>query len=146
MADSTITSANSMFTLSIASIFPVPQTLSGYGVDNAFAADALTPSETMRGVDGHLAVGFIFTDVVTRITLMADSPSLQVFDDWYNISKTMQEAFPANGVISMKSPLGKKYTLTRGVMIEYSPFPDAKTVLQNVSYAIRWESVTPERA
>ena len=40
-SEKTLTSANSIFTILAAGIFPIPQTLSGYAVDKAFAADAL---------------------------------------------------------------------------------------------------------
>ena len=54
----TLTSANSAFSLQIANLYPVPQSIQGYAADDAFAVDDVEPVETVMGVDGKLSGGY----------------------------------------------------------------------------------------
>ena len=53
-----MTTANSALTLQIDGLYPVPQSIQGYAVDEAFALDSLKKIETLMGVDGKLSAGF----------------------------------------------------------------------------------------
>ena len=136
----TITSANSVFTLILPTLYPVPQVLQGYAADDAFAADAVDWAETVMGVDGKMSAGY--TPNVTKMTIsfQPDSASIQVFDFWLGAMKVAQEVYFASGTIQLPS-VGKSYTLTNGVLTSAKPLPDAKKVLQPMQYGLTWESV-----
>jgi hypothetical protein len=139
---STITAANSVFTLSIPDVFPTPQQLQGYATDDAFASENVEPAEAMMGVDGLMSAGF--TPFPTKITIafMADSPSIQIMESWLGAMKAAQEVFFADASILLPS-VSKAYACTKGALTGAKQFPDAKKVLQAVQYVITWESVVP---
>ena len=137
----TITSANSIFTLTAAAVFPVPQTLQGYAADDAFANDALDISEVMMGVDGKLSAGYVPNPTNINISLQADSPSIAIFEAIIAGMKVTRNTIYLSGTISLPST-GKTYTLTRGVLKSASQLPDAKKVLQPQKYTLVFESVT----
>ena len=142
MAKRTITSANSVFTLVVPDVFPVPQNLQGYAVDDAFDTESVELSEALMGVDGRMSAGY--TPYITPMTihLMADSPSIDLFDAWRGAETAAQEVFFAQATIVLPS-VGRAYVLNNGVLTNYKPLSDAKKVLQAVSYTIKWEAVNP---
>lgn len=142
MAKRTITSANSVFTLVVPDVFPVPQNLQGYAVDDAFDTESVELSEALMGVDGLMSAGY--TPYITPMTihLMADSPSIDLFDAWRGAVTAAQEVFFAQATITLTS-VGRSYVLNKGVLTNYKPLSDAKKVLQAVSYTIKWEAVNP---
>ena len=142
MAKRTITSANSVFTLVVPDVFPVPQNLQGYAVDDAFDTESVELSEALMGVDGRMSAGY--TPYITPMTihLMADSPSIDLFDAWRGAVTAAQEVFFAQATITLTS-VGRSYVLNKGVLTNYKPLSDAKKVLQAVSYTIKWEAVNP---
>jgi hypothetical protein len=141
-AKRTITSANSVFTLVVSDVFPVPQTLQGYAVDDAFDNESVEVSEALMGVDGLMSAGY--TPYITPMTvhLMADSPSIALFDAWLGAEAAAQEVFFAQASVSMPS-VGRGYVFSNGVLTNAKKLPDAKKVLQAVQYTIKWESVNP---
>lgn len=138
----TITSANSVFMLAVANLYPVPQQLQGYAADAAFATDDIEPAETFMGVDGKMSAGFVPVAIPQTISLQADSDSILLFDAWLNAEKAAREIYYASAIISLPA-IGREYTLTRGVLTRAKPLPDAKKTLQPVEYRITWESITP---
>lgn len=137
-----ITSANSVFTLSVATLFSVPQQLQGYAADDAFTTAALKAAETMMGVDGFLSGGFVFVAIEQGITLQADSPSNALFDQWYAAQTQVKDIYNAAATIQLPS-LGVKFTMTKGFLTDYTIIPDAKRVLQPRKYGITWQSAIP---
>ncbi|RYY79930.1 MAG: hypothetical protein EOO69_04495 [Moraxellaceae bacterium] len=137
----TITSANSVFTLTATAVFPAPQTLQGYAADDAFAGDAMDLAEVMMGVDGKLSAGYTPNPSKINIALQADSPSIKVFDAIVAATKTSRDVIFLDATITLPAT-GKTYTCTRGVLTNYNPFPDAKKTLQPQKYTIVFESIT----
>lgn len=135
-----ITSANSIFMLAIATVFPTPQQIQGFATDDAFSTEAVDIAETKMGVDGKLSAGFVFRPIKQSITLQADSLSVLMFDAWYAAQKAQQDVFFANAVIRLPA-ISRSYTLINGVMTSYMPIADAKKTLDPLKYAITWESV-----
>ena len=80
----TITSANSVLTLAVNGLFPVPQVIQGYAVDDAFEGEAVQQAEILMGVDGVLSAGKVFVPYKMTIHLQADSPSVFLFDTLRN--------------------------------------------------------------
>ncbi|CNI67396.1 Uncharacterised protein [Yersinia massiliensis] len=140
---STITSANSVFSLAITNLYATPQILEGYSTDDAFSTDALDITETVMGIDGKLSGGFVFNPTNQTITIMPDSPSLVIFETWVTAMKTMRETLTANATIQLPA-LGRKYTLTKGFLVSAKTIPDVKKTLQPTPFVIRWEKVTGE--
>ena len=141
MDNSTITSANSVFTLVVAGLFPAPVQLRGYASDKAFTTEAVDLAEVQMGVDGRMTAGFVPNPVKQTITLQADSPSKDIFTAVIQAMKTAREVFYISGSISLPST-GESFTLTRGILTNAKQIPDAQKVLQPVEYVITWESVS----
>ena len=141
MDNSTITSANSVFTLVVAGIFPAPVQLKGYASDKAFTTEAVDLAEVQMGVDGRMTAGFVPNPVKQTITLQADSPSKDIFTAVIQAMKTAREVFYISGSISLPST-GESFTLTRGILTNAKQIPDAQKVLQPVDFVITWESVS----
>ena len=140
MDNSTITSANSGFTLVVEGLFPAPVQLKGYASDKAFTTEAVDLAEVQMGVDGRMTAGFVPNPVKQTITLQADSPSKDIFTAVIQAMKTAREVFYISGSISLPST-GESFTLTRGILTNAKQIPDAQKVLQPVDYVITWESV-----
>ena len=138
--DTTITSANSVFTIVIAGLFPTPVQLQGYASDKAFTTEALDMAEVQMGVDGRMTAGFVPNPTKQTITLQADSPSKDIFTALIQATKTAREVFYISGTIALPST-GESFTLTRGILTNAKQIPDAQKVLQPVDYVITWESV-----
>ena len=134
-----ITSANSVYTLSIATIFANPIQLQGYAADDAFTTASITTAEVQMGVDGVMASGFVYAPTVQEITLLANSPSAALFDQWYQAQIQAKDVYAASGVIRLPS-LQVKWTMTNGTLTSFMPIPDAKRVLQARKFGITWQS------
>lgn len=137
-----ITGANSIFTLSVGTIFPAPIQLQGYAADDAFNTDPLESAELSMGVDGILSGGFVFVPVRQTIALQADSPSVALFDGWWAQNQTLRQNFKAQGVIILKA-IGTKWALVNGSLTSYTPIPSVHKLLQPRRFGITWESVSP---
>lgn len=142
MSDTTITAANSIFTIVATSLFPAPVQLEGYSSDKAFATDALELAEVNMGVDGRMTGGYVPNPVNQTIVLQADSPSRSVFNAIIAATKVSGDVFYLNGKLSLPST-GEKFTFTRGLLRTVKQIPDANKVLQPVDYVITWQSVDP---
>ncbi len=138
--NTTITSANSVFTLVIPGLFPAPVQLVGYATDKAFVTEGLELAEVQMGVDGRMTAGFTPTPTKQTITLQADSPSRDIFTALIQSTKTAREVFYISGSIVLPAT-GESFTLTRGILTNGKQIPDAQKVLQPVDYMITWESV-----
>jgi hypothetical protein len=133
MDNSTITSANSVFTLVVAGLFPAPVQLRGYASDKAFTTEAVDLAEVQMGVDGRMTAGFVPNPVKQTVTLQADSPSKDIFTAMIQAMKTAREVFYISGSIALPST-GESFTLTRGILTNAKQIPDAQKVLQPVDY------------
>jgi hypothetical protein len=142
MADTTITSANSVFTITVPGLFPAPVTLHGYAAERAWNTDQQDLAETQMGVDGRMTAGFIPAPVKQTVSLQADSPSKAIFNAIARAMKQAREVFYINGAISLPST-GEAVTCVRGVLTNFKPIPDAGKVLQPLDFAIVWERMDP---
>ena len=136
----TITSVNSVFLLTIPGLFDTPVQLQGWAADDAFASEAVQVTETMMGIDGHLAMGKVNNPRSVSVTLMGDSPSNAVFQAWVDAMEAINEVYPCNGTISLPGP-GMTYALRRGILTTYTPFSDVRKVLQPRKYTMVFEGI-----
>ena len=139
--ETTITSANSVFTIVVAGLFPAPVQLRGYASDKAFTTEAIDLAEVQMGVDGRMTAGFIPNPTKQTVTLQADSPSKDIFTALIQAMKTAREVFYISGSIALPST-GESFTLTRGILTNAKQIPDAQKVLQPMDFTVTWESVS----
>lgn len=137
---SSLTSANSVLGIGVTGLYGVAQILQGFSEGDAYSIDTVDVAETSMGVDGILSAGYIPQKKVMKVTLQADSTSVNFFEAWYAAQEASRDVFIAFGIITQKS-VAKQYTLTRGFLKNYSPIGDAKKILQPRSFSIEWNSV-----
>lgn len=135
-----ITSADSILILSVAGLLPVPQQIQGFSTDDIFSTANAVPVETMMGIDGNLAGGYVPTEKKTTFSLMASSASNDFFDAWQAGQDANYTAYSAGGLITIPS-LGKVFLLTNGFLTGYVAISDAKKVLQPRRFEVTWQSI-----
>jgi hypothetical protein len=135
----TLTAANSAFSLQIAGLYPVPQSLQGYAIDDSFSVDDISPSEAIMGVDGKLSFGYTPYPTKIHVTLQADSDSNDIFDNWISAMQASREVYVANAAISLPG-IGKKYIMTRGVLTGGNSMAGNKKTLAARKFEITFES------
>lgn len=139
----TITSADSIFALTVTNLFPSAQTLEGYAADAMFALGDTEMAVSVRGADGKLSGGFVFGEYLQTITIMPDSQSRELFETWQLTSLTSKAVFRCNATIILPA-ISRKFTLTNGILQRVKAIPDAQRVLQAMTFQINWESVVGE--
>ena len=137
-----ITSANSTIMLAVPGVFDSPQPLQQFAADDIFTNDPVPAAEVAMGVDGFLAAGFVFSPVQWSVSLMADSPSNDFFDQWYRANVKAIDVFRCNGSLWLPS-LGKKFAMTNGALTTYRVLPDAAKTLRSRAFVITWQSISP---
>ena len=141
----TITSANAKQTITVrgpAGVVVGPFTLQGFASDDAFVTEVADSAEAIMGVDGQLSAGFVPFPVKQTITLQANSPSIALFDAWLGAQQVLKDVLTADGVLALPG-LQKAYAQVKGFLTRVTPIPQAKRVLQPVTYEITWEAVQP---
>lgn len=139
---STITSANSIVTLSVAGLFPVPQQLQGYAADRAWESSALKMTESVMGVDGKKSSGYIFNVVEQTFSLQADSNARAIFTAIINAQKAAREIYVISGTITLPAT-GEEFICVNGTLQDAKMLPDAGKVLAHMDYVIVWQSINP---
>lgn len=136
-----ITAADSIYTITIDLIYPTPQALQGYMADAAFASDAVEQAQVVMGVDGRMSHGWVPNPTVQTVSIMPDSPSQGLFENWIQAQQTSRQILVANATIIIPG-IGRAYTLTRGVLTQGKIMPDVNRVLAGTPFQITWERVT----
>lgn len=139
----TITAANAKLTLTVRSALGIvvgPFTVQGFASDDAFATEPIERAQALMGVDGKMSAGFVPAVTPQVITLQADSPSVNLFEAWDGAQNVLKDVLFADGVLAYPG-LQKGYALIKGVLTRITPMPQAKKVLQPVTYEITWETV-----
>lgn len=142
MAERTITAADATFVISSADFALAATILEGYAADAAFATDNADTAETSLGVDGKLSAGWVPRSYNQTITLQPDSISRSVFDALVSAQDAARTVFRLNGVINLPGNQFS-YSLSRGVLKNYTSMPNAQRVLQPMTFVIEWEKVLP---
>jgi hypothetical protein len=130
----TLTSANAILYIAVASLFPTAQRIQGFSADNITESDSTTPTQTSMGIDGRLSGGFIPVPVMQNIELQADSLS--------NAEKSVREAYVASGTLIIAATQ-RRYTMTRGFLTGIPQMPSLGNIIKPRRYGITWESVSP---
>lgn len=137
---STITSANSVVTITAAGLYSSPVQLSGYSADKAWGTDNLEIAETQIGVDGRMTAGWIFNTVKQTFSLQADSPSIQIFQSIWAAQAAVRDIYYLSATIEIPST-GERFVCNKGVLRQIKPIPDANRVLAAMEFLIEWASV-----
>ena len=133
----TITAVNSVFMLAVAGLFPTPQKLQEYSVDDAFTFDIADTAETQVGVDGYGVAGYVPRTVPMTIRFLASSVSLDLFEQWIGAQDAAGEILYCSAVISQPS-IGRKYTAYYGTLMRVSTMADVRRVLAAREFHISW--------
>jgi hypothetical protein len=137
-----ITSANSVVTISVPGLFPVPQQLKGFSAERAWETGDLQLTESQMGVDGRKTSGIVFNMPEQKFSLQADSPSKQIFIAIQNAQKAKRDVYYISGTIDLPST-GESFICKRGTLKSAKPLADAAKVLQPMDFTIEWESIDP---
>lgn len=138
----TITSANSIFLLSVGTIYPVQQRIEGFSSDTAWMFDQVSNAEVLQGVDGMMSAGWIPHLTQQTIVLQPDKDGWEIFRNWQLAEESIREKIYGDGTISIPS-INQRFVLSNGVLTAFSPAPDAKKTLQPITFKITWETVIP---
>ena len=138
----TITSANTILTLSQPILFATPQQVQQFAYNDVTDTDQMRIIEAIMGVDGTLSFGFVFVPTMQNITLQANSPSVSLFDTINLQQRAAKDVYPMTGTLIFPG-LSKKFSMNNGALTTYKPTPDAKQTLQPQRFQITWESVLP---
>lgn len=133
----TITSANSIYMLSIAGVFNTPQQLMAFGVDEAFDTEPAETAEVVIGVDNYGVAGWRPYNIEQTITLLPSSPSFLIFEQWIAAQGMINEILYASAIVSLPA-IGRKYTFPQGALSRYPALPNVRRVLQNRQFRITW--------
>jgi hypothetical protein len=137
---SSITSANSVFTITVAGLFPTPVKLQGYAADRAWETSNVTYTESVMSVDGIKSSGYVFNLVEQTITLQADSASKTIFNAIVNAMKAAREILIISGNIVLPAT-GESFVCRRGTLKDAKPLPSSGKLLEPQTYVIEWQSI-----
>ena len=135
-----ITSVSAQIALTVPGIFDTPQLLTGWSADNIFETDQLEVTQTLMGLDGKQAGGYVYNPVNQTFTFQANAASAALFDQWAASQRQLQDALVATGNAALPS-IGSRFIMSGGFLVMTSPIPVAGKVLQPRKFTVRWESV-----
>lgn len=137
-----ITSANAIFTITVPNLYNAPITLQNFSASRAWDISEQVMAETEMSIDGVLNAAWLPAPVDQSIHLSAGSDSVIVFETILMAQNTARVLYRLGAEITLTG-LGRKYTLVNGVLHSASVAPAAGRMLQDRSFTIRWQSVTP---
>lgn len=137
-----ITSADSIFTLTVANLFNAPVRLENWSAERFWDAPEFEQVETRMSIDGNLNAGWVPNAIDMPLTFQPNSASVVVFEGIQTAQAGGRTPYILGGTVSIPS-LGRKYTLVRGVLISGSALPAAGRLLEERTFNLRWERVYP---
>ena len=139
---STITSANSVVSLTVPGLFNSPVQLYGYSADKAWDTAAVVLTETQIGVDGRKTAGAVFNPVKQTFSFQADSPSVQIFEAIYAAQRAARDVYYLIATIDLPAT-GESYVCNQGTLEDYNAVASAGKVLNAREFSISWLSIWP---
>ena len=139
---STITSANSVVSITVQGLFNTPVQLQGYSADKAWDTAAVVVTETQIGVDGRKTAGIVFNAVKQTYSFQADSPSVQIFESIYAAQLAARDVYYISATIDLPGT-GQSYICNKGTLEDYNAVASAGKVLTAREFSINWGSVQP---
>lgn len=135
-----ITAADATIVMTAPPLFTAGQVIEGFAPDDVFQVPQRVLAQTEMGVDGFMAVGYVFNFQTWNFTLQAPSPSNAFFDDLVAAQDAAKSTFFIQGTVDLPST-AKSYILQNGTLVDYAPAPAARQVLQPRPYGIRWQKI-----
>lgn len=142
MATNIITSANSVYTLTISSLFDAPIVLENWGSDRGWEQEALEMLESQMSIDAHLNFGWVPRPVSQTLTFSASSASLAYMEAILE-EQTLTKTPVSLGAELTIPATSRKYTFTNGAMMTGSVAPNGGTVLEARAFTFLWGQVFP---
>jgi hypothetical protein len=138
-----LTVANSSIVITFEALYPSGVPIVGYAADNVFEGGEVSNSERSMGIDGRLAAGWVPNELPLTLTLQADSPSLEVFENVWRYENTNRTKLRVSATISLPS-LGKRYVYGNGYLDTYKP-PAGARILQAAVCQLVFESLNASK-
>ncbi len=132
-----ITSANSIYLLSIPSLAITNYRLQNFSAESAFTTETMQVTENEIGVDGKKAAGYVPNLRNQTITFQANSGAISIFDTIFELHEATEDIVIMDAIIQLPS-IKKVYTLAEGTLQSYLPIQNAQRVLQSVECVINW--------
>ena len=137
---STLTSANSIFTLGCIPLYPVAVRIQDFAADDMFTSEEVEMGETVMGADGHLSAGYTPYKVPLEFTLMPTSASNIIMDLIADYQDAQQELMEFNASI-MISSIGMTYVFSKGYFPKGSAMPAAKKIMQPRKFRLEFNKI-----
>lgn len=134
-----ITSANASFTITAPGVFPAPIAIQGFSAEKAWSTDQQEQTESMIGVDGLKASGWVPAMIKQGISLLANSNSRSVFNAIARAQKSQRDAIVFQGTFVLST--GENISCINGTLKDYKPIPDGAKVLQPIEFNIEWQDI-----
>lgn len=135
-----ITSSNAIVMLTVAGLYETAQRIQGFAADQVFTSEDVALAETVMGVDGRMTGGLVLSAVPWTVSLLADSPSNKVFEDWVAAQRKTGDYYKANCIVTLTG-LNRKYIMTNGILSSGPGMPSAGKTIKDRVYKIMWERV-----
>lgn len=140
MAERTLTSMNSVLTMSQDDLFPVAVKIEEFATDAAVAAEDIENGVAVMGVDGKMSYARVPYITVFTITLQADSKSIDTFQLLEDYEKQRKEKLPVR--FNLTIPGTKEaYTFTKCVLTNMTPLPPHQRTLGQRTYRVSCERI-----
>lgn len=136
----TLTTANSVLTLSAPQLDIIAVQIQGFSTDDAFDTTAVKPVEAVVGIDNQKSSGRIAYLVPFKIMLQATSPSIDVMDAIAEGIQALNDDIEI-GIVLESPALGKLWTMTNGSLTSYKPTPAGKKLLGPQDYEFMFEKL-----
>ena len=136
----TLESASASFMLSITDLFGPPIGIQGFAPDDMFDFGEVKPTHVVMGVDGTLSGGMVYQEIVQKIHLSPDSPSIALFNAWYTAQQSTRKAYAASAVVKLPG-VGLSYICSTGWLTGFKPVADLKKILAPQDMEITWQNV-----
>ena len=141
----TLTTANSVVSITVPGLFNSPQILGGYTADRAWETDVVDLAEVVMGVDGVLSGGWIPFAVPQVYYIMPTSLTSDMFETWMGTSQANQAIYTAQGKITLLGT-GKSYTMQNGYLTKGGVIPNGGKLLEGRPFTITWQSILASAA
>ncbi len=132
-----ITSANAIYTIIAPPLYQTPQQIQGWSVAEAFDTEQAEAAEVQIGVDGFVASGWLPRITRQTLTLLAASPSIDLFEQITMSQDQLKQNFSLTGMVTILAT-GKKYNLPDGTLTRSPALPNARRVLDPRRFEIIW--------
>lgn len=136
-----ITSANATVVLDVQGLFSAE--LQQFSADASFTGDNIQMAEVRMGVDGKLVAGQVNSIKTVTINLEASSPSLSFMTLLRQSMDVNRKIYECNMIINVPS-IGKRYSLSKGVLESCKALPDGNRVLAPTTWTFNFEQLNEE--